>query len=226
MNFDVVYSHSQNAADLHLDKKEILRYMGNRGTPSMETDMLIDSLIENVRHKALPRGSFVLKRLEKKHESIRIGSMSIESNNLAKNLDGCEAVILFALTCGAQIDRLMASKSSTEPSKALTISAIATTLCEAYADSLCAELESYFKKQELYLRSRFSPGYGDFELEFQKDIVAQTEAVKRCSITLTDSLMLVPSKSVTGIIGLGKEPTHCPPAGCEACIKTDCRYRR
>ena len=226
MNFDVVYSHSQNAADLHIDKKEILRYMGHRGEASKETDMLIDSLVENVRQKTMPRGAFVLKKLERERESIRIGSMDIASKSLAKNLDGCEMVILFAITCGAQVDRLIGSKSSTEPSKALTISAIATTLCEAYADSLCGELKAYFAKQGLYLRPRFSPGYGDFALEFQKYIVTMTEASKRCSITLTDSLMLVPSKSVTGIIGIGKEMTHCPPSGCEACSKTDCRYRR
>ncbi|MBR5506095.1 MAG: Vitamin B12 dependent methionine synthase activation subunit [Clostridia bacterium] len=222
MNFDVVYSHSQNAADLNIDQKEILRYMGHRGEASMETDMLIYSLMEEVRQKAMPRGAFVLKKLER----LRIGNMNIASKNLAKNLDGCEMVILFAITCGAQVDRLIASKSSTEPSKALAISAIATTLCEAYADSLCGELKAYFAKQGLYLRPRFSPGYGDFALEFQKDIVTMTEASKRCSITLTDSLMLVPSKSVTGIIGIGKEMTHCPPSGCEACSKTDCRYRR
>ncbi len=226
MNFDVVYSHSRSAADLHIDKKEILRYMGHRGAPSKETDCLIDSLIGQVCQKAAPRGSFVLKKLEKEHETIRIGSMNIASKNLAKNLDGCEAVIIFSITCGAQIDRLIASKSSSEPSKALTISAIATTLCEAYADSLCGELKSYFAKKMLYMRPRFSPGYGDFPLEFQRDIVTGTDAAKRCSITLTDSLMLVPSKSVTGIIGIGKELTHCPPSGCEACSKTDCRYRR
>ncbi|MBR2404991.1 MAG: Vitamin B12 dependent methionine synthase activation subunit [Clostridia bacterium] len=226
MNYDVVYSHSQNAADLHIDQKEILRYMGHKGAACPQTQMLIGSLMENVRQNAMPRGAFVLKKLEREHENIKIGSMDIKSKNLARNLEGCEDVIVFAITCGAQIDRLIDSKSSTEPSKALAISAIATTLCEAYADSLCGELKAYFANKGLYLRPRFSPGYGDFLLEFQKDIVSLTDAAKRCSINLTDSLMLVPSKSVTGIIGIGKEMTHCPPLGCEACDKTDCRYRR
>jgi len=38
--------------------------------------------------------------------------------------------------------------------------------------------------------------------------------------------MLTPTKSVTAVIGLGREEVHCHEEGCESCSKKDCIYRR
>ena len=43
---------------------------------------------------------------------------------------------------------------------------------------------------------------------------------------LTGSLLMMPSKSVTAVIGLSKENTHCMVQGCEVCGKQDCSFRR
>ena len=84
-----------------------------------------------------------------------------------------------------------------------------------------AEEEGYF------LRPRFSPGYGDFPLEFQRNIGDLLQMAKNIGITLTDSLLMMPSKSVTAVIGCSKTNSNCKEAGCEVCNKSaTCAFRR
>lgn len=56
--------------------------------------------------------------------------------------------------------------------------------------------------------------------------MAALELSKRIGVTLTDSLLMAPSKSVTAIIGASRLPKDCTVHGCESCAKTDCLYRR
>ena len=60
----------------------------------------------------------------------------------------------------------------------------------------------------------------------QKQLLSGLEAEKRLGITLTDGYLMVPTKSVTAVIGLGRQPAGCVPEGCEACEKRDCKFRR
>ena len=79
-------------------------------------------------------------------------------------------------------------------------------------------------KQELEQAS--SPRYGDFPLECQRQIAPALELNKRIGVTLTDSLLMAPSKSVTAVIGVSRLPRNCTVQGCEVCAKRDCAYRR
>ena len=56
---------------------------------------------------------------------------------------------------------------------------------------------------------RFSPGYGDFPLECQGMLLEALEAGKRIGIKLTDSLLMMPSKSVSAVMGASRKPYRC-----------------
>jgi cobalamin-dependent methionine synthase I len=56
------------------------------------------------------------------------------------------------------------------------------------------------------LRPRFSPGYGDLSLSVQSDLLNVLDARRNIGLTLSDSLMMIPQKSVTAIVGL--KPIH------------------
>ena len=75
------------------------------------------------------------------------------------------------------------------------------------------------------LRPRFSPGYGDFSIEHQRDITSVLDTARRIGLTVTDSLMLAPMKSVTAVIGVA-ETEGCAAGGCGNCGKKDCEFRR
>ncbi len=82
------------------------------------------------------------------------------------------------------------------------------------------------KSQGYDLRPRFSPGYGDFSIEHQGEILRMLDSAKKIGLSMTGGNMLAPTKSVTAVIGLGREAATCPPGGCEGCGKADCIYRR
>ena len=111
-------------------------------------------------------------------------------------------------------------------SKAVVLQAAAAAMLEDYCDQMNEELEKKYEEKGLYLRPRFSPGYGDFSLECQPALLGCLEAGKRIGITLTDSLLMAPSKSVTAVIGISRIPGTCGMRSCQDCEKRDCAYRR
>jgi len=73
---------------------------------------------------------------------------------------------------------------------------------------------------------RYSPGYDDFDLEIQPELIAVLDAQRKIGLTCTGSLILLPRKSVTAVIGFGRDLTKQPNA-CERCdLRGRCEYRK
>ena len=108
--------------------------------------------------------------------------------------------MIFAATIGVEIDRLIAKYSRLSPAKAFCCQAIGAErveeLCESVNEKLGAGGEM--------LKPRFSPGYGDLPLETQKMIFSLLDCPKRIGVSLGDSLLMSPSKSVTAFAGITK----------------------
>ncbi len=203
MDFDVVYSHSAMAEKLKLNINEVMRYMGQRKEDEKVTE-LIEALLPISFEKAKPRSSFVMKKLERFNDTLVFGNVKTKSVSLKKALEGCDSVVVFGMTLGAETDRLIASKAQ-KSATCHALSAIATEMMEEYADVVCDEIGKALKAQGYRLLPRFGVGYGDFELKHQNEILDMCEGYKRCGITTTDALMLVPTKSITGIMGVRGE---------------------
>jgi cobalamin-dependent methionine synthase I len=110
--------------------------------------------------------------------------------------------------------------------KAVVMQACATAMLEEYCDKVQNEIAMKLSAEHLYLRPRFSPGYGDFSILHQREILNMLDAPKRIGLTMTDAYMLAPTKSVTAVIGVSNTKELCHQKGCEECTKVDCLYRR
>ena len=100
-------------------------------------------------------------------------------------------------------------------------------LIEAFCNFLCEKLETEFKNKGFFLRPRFSPGYGDFEISYQRKIFDFLNCSKHIGVSLTESLIMTPSKSVSGVIGISVNDEKCEKQGCEECDKRNtCEYSR
>lgn len=213
---------------MEIDRSEVLRYLGYHGqTVDEVTEELVEScekeLMTAVRFRFLMR-EYPLTLGE--GGIVDITCFQTVSKNLSRNLTGCEKILLMAATLGTEVDRLLARYGKYQVSRAVVLQAAATAFIEDCCDGLCAGWKEDYKEQGLYLRPRFSPGYGDFSIACQGLVLDALEAGKRIGITLTDSSLMLPSKSVTAVIGLGKQPLLCELKGCELCSRTDCAYRR
>ncbi len=148
------------------------------------------------------------------------------SKNLEKNLKDCQQILVFGATLGSGVDILLHRYGRLKMSRAVVLQAASAAMLETYCDWKNEALRQEYQEMGWYMRPRFSPGYGDFPLECQKEIGAALEMSKRIGVTLTDSLLMAPSKSVTAVMGLSRKPRICSVQGCEACGKEDCAYRR
>ncbi len=212
---------------MDIDYRETLRYLGYKNQAADAAVLaLVGQCWEELDRTASPRSFWREYPLTAAGDEIDAGVFKTKSGALGRNLRGCEKILVFAASLGAGVDLLLQRYEKLQMSKAVVMQAAAAAYLEDYCDSVNEELRQRYKAEGLYLRPRFSPGYGDFSLECQPAIVAALEAGKRVGITLTDSLLMAPSKSVTAVIGVGQKPLACGVKGCLACGKTDCEFRR
>ncbi len=211
-----------------IDIKEAQRYLGyGRNEPDAAVLALIDECTAAVRETAEPRHIQRRFELEVTPEGvIKAGGLELRSRNLARNLTGCGEIVFFAATLGNGPDMLMNRYSRLSISRAAVLQAVAAAAIEGYCNQCQRELEEELAGEGLYVRPRFSPGYGDLPLTVQPDFLRVLNAQKTVGIYLSDGGVMLPEKSVTAVMGLSRENSRCHIEGCELCGKKDCEYRR
>lgn len=186
--------------DLPFNKKEILRYSNCKDlTPELEK--LLNECIEEAKSVISYKVCYCILPINFKENIIDLGVFKVSSEKLAVNLKDCESVIIFAATLGTEIDRLIMKYGKLSPTKALFFQAIGAACIETLCDKFIEETE---KEINATLKPRFSPGFGDLELTVQKEIFQVLDCSKKIGLTLNDSLLMSPTKSVTAFVGIIK----------------------
>lgn len=216
---------------IETDKREIYRYLGYRGSsPDRKVEEAVDSCLEELRQVVTPGSvyrQYPVERLKEDPDVLCMAGVEIRSRSLSRNLRDCGSVYLMAATLGMGPDRLIARASVGHMSRAVILQAAAAAMIEAWCDEIDQKIIEQAKKQGLCCRPRFSPGYGDFPLSFQRDLAGILRIQKEIGVSLTESLLLVPAKSVTAVIGLSAEEKDCVPRGCEVCARAaECPFSR
>lgn len=228
-----------------VNEREVWRYSGYMGLAE-QVDGELKNLLEQVKKELQNVFAYKVcfRRMEVTWENgIPNLPFGVESKDLAKCLAGSQEVVLFAATIGLEIDRFIAKNSRFAPTKALLMQAYGAERVECLCDVFCKELEAEIASDGLGMTARFSPGYGDLPLTTQVDMFRLLDCNRQIGISLNESLLMTPSKSVTAIVGLKKEKTHCETETqigsaqasvtqasaknhkCELCNKLDCIYR-
>lgn len=208
--------------------KEAVRYLGyGRQCPPEETMELIRRSFDGLEHAASPRMVWRIFDLrEEEPDLLNLGGMKIHSRSLWKNMKGCSQAVMLGATLGSGVDLLLRRQTITNMAEAVVTQACAAAMLEEYLDEEQEKIAEKLGEEGRYLRPRFSPGYGDFPIQHQEQILAMLDAPKRIGLTMTGSYMLTPVKSVTAVIGVSTVKEPCHRKGCEECNKTDCIYRR
>lgn len=201
-------------------EKEILRYAGCK-MPDDKILLLLNECLEEAMDKLVYKVCYRESAVEIEGDFCRFCSFGFKSENLVQNLMGCERAVFFAATIGVGIDRLIAKYSRISPSKALMFQAIGAERIEALCDTFCADIAKEYNEG---IGLRFSPGYGDLPLDCQRGIFTFLDCERRIGVTLNDSMLMSPSKSVTAVFGIGKKGRKFENK-CSACNKSDCSFR-
>lgn len=230
MQNDFIFQNRTAAENIPVVMKEVFRYAGipvkEISSLDDETKKLAETAVEKIRSVMNPKACYVRFDVKIKTDNSQLDATSqpadisndnttsntrpvitfskykIESKDLAANLKDCNSIYLFAATLGSAVDKEIQKASRINPALAVMLQAAGAMFIESYCDTLQNELLEEEKKDSGEFVPRYSPGYGDVPLENQKIFFEVLQCEKNLGLTLTDSLLMMPEKSVTAFIGI------------------------
>ena len=208
------------------DVGEALRYLGvSHPTDEMcrEAERLADDLSDMIQ----PRYVFRVFSLERLPDCIRLQEVNVDltGSSVRTMLAGCGQAALLACTLGARFDAKLLALQARDMAKAVIYDALGSAFVEAGCDEAERDIDRRFP--DLFLTDRFSPGYGDLPLALQPQLCAALDAGRRLGITVSQSLLINPVKSVTAVIGLSDTPKPALIRGCAYCnLRETCTVRK
>ena len=192
--------HLEELGEIPFDEKEILSYAMLPSFAPKPEELPLQECLKAAKGAAKCRAVWRRYPVILDGDMLDLGFAKTDSRDLKQHLEGCGEILLFACTAGAETDRRIARAKLLSPARGLLMHAIGAQQVEGGCDRLCGQLAEQFPDKQL--TDRFSPGYGDLPLEMQKDVMTALDCGRTVGITLTDSLLMTPSKSVTAIIGM------------------------
>ena len=219
---------------IEVNIQEVRRYLGYQGINKIDeaTSRCIEECISELNEKVEPRYIYKFFPINWSSDSddylLEFSGIRIGEGKLSKNLEGCTWIAMMAVTLGPVPDMLIRRVSLRETFKAMVYQATGAAMIEAFANDINNKIKEEVAARNLFTRPRFSPGYGDFPLTVQRDFEQILEMPKTIGVSLADSLLMSPTKSITAVVGIS--PTRlreqdCITSGCDNCnMKNTCDY--
>lgn len=219
-----------------LDRAEMLRYLGYAGQ-EMDTELRgrIDAVADDVEASFAPAGVRRVFPVDAAGTDaageplIRLAgtAVALGGRDIYRHLKDARYCALIACTLGIESERRLRGNGAGALERAV-LDAACSAFVEAAVEEMDAAVRADAAELGLSANWRFSCGYGDCPLTAQPKIVAALNAGRLIGLTVTPTNLLVPSKSVTAMIGLFDGPVHdanTRPA-CGICrLRGNCAFR-
>jgi hypothetical protein len=195
--------------------------------PAPRVAGLVSDHIDAAQQLVKPSYSYLVSRVELVYgSSVLLDNGTVfNSEIVAHALKKADDVIVFALTIGNELED-EAARLAREGLilQATTLETIGSLYTEHLADWLETRIGDLAHVWGRTASRRFSPGHCDWDVSQQKQVFRLLR--DDCAgIRLTDSCLMIPRKSISGIIGIGdSDITDYNP--CTTCDKQDCVGRR
>lgn len=204
-----------------ISKSEAARYMGIRGEPDTASAALLNKAELMVRSRLTPKYVFRETAVSFGNDTVKLDCMRVPltGKDIYRHLKDCTRAVILAATLSAEADKLIRQAKVNGMAEALAVDCI----CSAAVEQVCnrAEEEIFAQLRYPYRTWRYSPGYGDLPITLQKEFLLALNAHRRIGLTVSESYMLVPSKSVTAIIGISDKTISRGKKGCAVCNMRD-----
>lgn len=189
---------------LKYDLHEAARYMGYKhgAEPSEEICKLCEVAYNELCKVITPKYIYKEYEFTRTTDGIIIDGVEFKSTKLLNHLKDSTSIILFGATLGVGADTLVRKYSVTDTAMTSIAHCVGASMVENLCDIACDELKSTIKGDHKY---RFSPGYGDLDISTQADFFNLLPMTKQMGVSLSDSFLMTPTKTVTAFIGVTKE---------------------
>ncbi len=214
---------------ISINAKDLLSILGNSGGEMDQHTMeLIEKYIVECKEIMTPMGGYVLfeaDRLELKEE-VEIDGIRFHIGKILKRmLRSSERYALFAVTAGPEPETL--SKSLMDSNQFLEgyiVDLIGSGIVDSVASQLHQHIKDHADDHGMKTTNRYSPGYCSWDVAEQQKLFSLLPD-GCCGITLTESSLMFPIKSVSGIIGIGASVKY-EDYTCEICPMKNCLFRK
>lgn len=190
------------------DMKETARYLGYSRfvSPDQDVSGLMEKAASEMAEVMKAQAVFevfdlTMTSTDSATVELSFADVTLQSQDLGRNLAGCQRIALLAATIGPQVDALIRRHSSLDPVYASILQATGAMFIEELVDITNSEIKKIAEAAGLKTKPRYSPGYGDVPLEVQRDFFRLLPCT-RIGLTLMDTLIMAPEKSVTAFVGL------------------------
>lgn len=203
--------------DLGISLSELYEQMGyGEAVPDGATVRETENILAEVKDFLKPRFCFFVVR---ELPDFSIGQI------IERQLRGSEAYALFICTAGTEYEEyLKRLKEDGDMVRVFIADALGSVIAEKTADCMEKTLQENIEKLGWHHTNRFSPGYCGWHVS-QQQLLFPLFNGETCGVSLTESSLMMPIKSVSGIIGLGTEVRHLDYT-CGLCDFKDCFRRR
>ncbi len=200
--------------------------MGVKGDVPENISVLADECESRLLKDCTPKFCWVAARIDGRYPITLKGyRLTLRGKDISDHLEGCFGAALLCATIGSGADDLLRRVQSEDMAKALVCDALASAAVEQVCDEAENEIRSRFPDK--FTTWRFSPGYGDFPIDCQRDFLAAVNAQRTVGVCLNGGGLLTPTKSVTAVVGLSEEPIQAKRRGCMSCNMRDrCTFRK
>ena len=186
---------------ISFNKSEALRYFrAQQGDAQAEA--AVDVAYQKLKGELQPRYTVKKFGCKAEKDSVCLDNGTVfHSKALARYVGEAKELFLFGATLGSRVDIALRRMALTSVAEAGAGQAVAAALIETYCDDCCTELQKQLPEGK-QLKWRFSPGYGDWPLEEQKILFPVLDCAHTIGLTLTESCMMAPVKSVTAVMAI------------------------
>ncbi len=216
---------------LNINSQQVLCSIGydTDCEPPVRMASLVNEYLENTKHLVDVSYSYITKDVEWVQGSIAFieDSIIFKSQVLARLLEQCERVAVFALTIGSRLEEMVCQLAKDSlVLQASVLDAIGSAAAEKVAGLVQDRISEAARGQGLCTSRRFSPGYCDWNIGQQR-MLFRALGGNTAGIRLTGRCLMIPQKSISGIIGIGPcDDTVGNYNPCNTCKKQDCVGRR
>ena len=218
---------------IEIDKKKVCRNLGyqNGHAPSPSISSLIDEEIDEAYRLIQPSCFYRImdvSRIRRPRVTLLNGTtFSITSEVLSWVLYPCKKAVIFVASIGKGLEeRAKQVMDDGHLLKATLLDAIgseATEKVTCHLQDRVRELANFYEGE---ITLRYSPGYCDWDITQQRVLFKAMDSAP-IGVELTEECLMVPRKSVSGIIGLGwGEKRRLRLSPCQFCTRQDCQNRR
>lgn len=212
-------------SELGLKKDIVYKEMGyGKNVPDERVVKLIDKLFCKAEELVKPKFHFQFLSGRIENENIICGQTVFNVNTtIATLMKNSENFVLFAATAGSEYQEYHNLLSENGDYVTLFMwDAMGSCIAEATGDIMEKYIES--ELDGVLHTNRFSPGYCGWHVSEQKKLFSVLPD-NVCGISLSDSALMYPIKSISGIIGCGRN-VNTKKYGCQFCELEHCYKKR